>query len=130
MNTSIIVLGSNVEPEKNIRLAKRLIAEKFQALSESRFRKTKPVGVTEQPDFINGALLIQTELERELFRVELKKIEHKMGRTKTIAKNYGPRTIDIDILVWNDQVVNRDFYEREFVREFVLELGGKQSHAL
>ena len=130
MNTSIIILGSNIDPQKNIRLAKRLISEQFQILSESRFRETKPVGVIEQPDFIHGALLIQTELDRELFRVQLKKIEHQMGRMKTKAQNYGPRIIDIDILVWNDQVVNQDFYEREFVRELVSELGGKQPHAL
>ena len=130
MNTSIIIFGSNIDPQKNISLAKRLISEQFRVLSESKFRKTKPVGVIEQPDFINGALLVQTELEREFFRVELKKIEHTMGRTKRNTKNYGPRTIDIDILVWNDQVVNQDFYEREFVREFVSALGGKQPHAL
>ena len=130
MNTSIIILGSNIDPQKNIRLAKRLISEQFPVLSESRFRKTKPVGMMDQPDFINGALLVETELERELFRSELKKIEHTMGRMKTKAKNHGPRIIDIDLLVWNDQVVNQDFSEREFVREFVLELGGKQPHAL
>ena len=76
----------------------------------------------DQPDFINGALLIETELERELFQLGLKEIEFRMGRTKNASQKYGPRIIDIDILVWNDQVVNRDFYEREFVRDFVLEL--------
>jgi len=122
MNTSIIVLGSNIEPQKNIGLAKRLIFERFQVLRESRFLKTKPVGLVNQPDFINGALLIETELECELFRFDLKEIEYRMGRTKNISKSYGPRIIDVDVLVWNDQVVNRDFYEREFVRDFVLEL--------
>ena len=122
MNTSIIVLGSNIEPQKNIGLAKRLIFERFQVLKESRFLKTKPVGLVNQPDFINGALLIETELECELFRFDLKEIEYRMGRTKNISKSYGPRIIDVDVLVWNDQVVNRDFYEREFVRDFVLEL--------
>ena len=122
MNTSILVLGSNIEPQKNINLAKRLISEQFQVLSESRFLKTKPIGGMDQPDFINGALLIQTELESELFRFELKRMEHQMGRAKNTSHSYGPRTIDIDILVWNDQVVNQDFYEREFVREFVFEL--------
>ena len=122
MNTSIIVLGSNIEPQKNIGLAKRLIFERFQVLRESRFLKTKPVGLVNQPDFINGALLIETELECELFRFDLKEIEYRMGRTKNISKSYGPRIIDVDVLVWNDQVVNQDFYEREFVRDFVLEL--------
>ncbi len=122
MNTSIIVLGSNIEPQKNIGLAKRLISERFQILSESRFLRTKPVGLVDQPDFINGALLIETELERELFQLDLKKIEFRMGRTKNASQKYGPRIIDIDILFWNDQVVNRDFYEREFVRDFVLEV--------
>ena len=122
MNTSILVLGSNIEPHKNINLAKRLISKRFQVLSESRFLKTKPVGGMDQPDFINGALLIQTELKSELLRFELKRIEHKMGRTKNTSRSYGPRTIDIDILVWNDQVVNQDFYDREFVRDFVFEL--------
>lgn len=122
MNTAIIVLGSNIEPQKNIGLAKRLISDRFRILSESRFLRTKPIGFMDQPDFINGALLIETELEREFFQLSLKEIEFRMGRTKNASQKYGPRIIDIDILVWNDQVVNRDFYEREFVRDFVLEM--------
>lgn len=128
MNTGIIVLGSNIDPQKNIHLARRLIAERFLVLSESSFRTTKPVGSMDQPDFINGSLFIQTEWELELFRSDLKAIEFRMGRRKNPSQNYGPRTIDIDIIVWNDQVVNMDFYERGFVRDFVFEVAPTVLH--
>ncbi len=122
MNTAIIGLGSNIEPQKNIQLTKKILSEKFKVLNESKFIITKSIGIVAQPDFINGALLVQTELSYDEFRSYLKDMELKLGRTKDSTQNYGPRIIDIDILAWNDRVIDHDFYERDFVRNFVLEL--------
>ena len=122
LNTAILGLGSNIEPEKNIPWARKLISEKFKILNESKFIQTKPIGITDQPDFTNGAILIHTELECAQLRSKLKEIESNMGRVQSAIKNHGPRNIDIDLLVWNDSVVDKDFYDRSFVRDFVLEL--------
>ena len=122
MNTSIVVLGSNIAPQKNIHQAKKLISLRFKILSETQWVKTKPIGITNQPDFINGAIFLQTELIEEEFRRQVKEIEHKIGRSPNSAHSYGPRVIDIDIIVWNNLVLNKDFYDRDFVRRLVLEL--------
>ena len=122
VNTAILGLGSNVDPQKNIQLARKCLCEEFNILNESKFVSTLPIGVIDQPDFINGAVLVQTELGYEEFCAQLKTIERQMGRPIDSGKNYGPRIIDIDVLVWNGKVMNQDFYERDFVKNFVLEL--------
>lgn len=121
MNTAVIALGSNIDPEHNIRQALTLIAKKFRLVEESEFVQTKPLGFTDQADFINGSVLMETELGQEDLKTALKNMEQTLGRTKSPIK-YGPRTIDLDIVVFNGQVVDNDFYERDFVRSAVLEL--------
>lgn len=79
------------------------------------------MGFTEQPDFLNGAFLIQTEDSWEIFNRKLKQIEIDQGRVKTENKN-GPRSIDLDIVVWNKKIVDPDFYRRDFIKKTVLEL--------
>jgi 2-amino-4-hydroxy-6-hydroxymethyldihydropteridine diphosphokinase len=79
------------------------------------------MGLEDQTDFMNGALLMVTELDLKKLRFQLKRIEHDLGRPSGSLK-YGPRTIDLDILVWNGTVVEDDFYERDFIRKSVLEL--------
>jgi len=51
----------------------------------------------------------------------LREIESGLGRVRTANKN-GPRTIDLDILVWNGEVVDADVYERGFLRDSIIEL--------
>ena len=67
------------------------------------------------------AFLVSTGLDREELERNLKEIEKKLGRVKTGTK-FGPRTIDLDIVVWNGEVVDLDFYERDFVRNACCEL--------
>ena len=121
MNRVIIGLGSNIEPALNIQKTKGILAQKFRVLAESTFKVTKPVGTVEQPDFINGALLVETELNQNQLKAQLRDIEVKLGRAQD-AIRYDPRTIDLDIVVWNDTIVDRNFYERGFLKESALEL--------
>ncbi|MCR4336616.1 MAG: 2-amino-4-hydroxy-6-hydroxymethyldihydropteridine diphosphokinase, partial [Candidatus Omnitrophica bacterium] len=58
---------------------------------------------------------------------ELKKIEYDLGRPQRKEKSLGPRTIDLDILVWNDRVVSSDVYSRDFVKKAVEELNPRLS---
>ncbi len=121
MNTAIIALGSNIYPQENIIKARQVLTNEFKLLKESHYVSTKAIGPTVQPDFINGALWIQTDLELESLKARLKELEQSLGRSNDAFK-YAPRTIDLDLIVWNNEVVDRDFYEMDFVRMAVLEL--------
>jgi len=121
MNTVIIGLGSNIDPEKNIEKAKHIINDLFTLQAESKFIRTKPVGYLEQDDFINGAVLIKTDLNADQLKLNLKQVEETLGRQAPSIK-FGPRTIDLDIVIFNNEVTDKDFYERDFLKNSVLEL--------
>ena len=121
MNKAVIGLGSNINPAENITKAREILAGQFTILSESDFVETKPVGFREQSDFINGALLIETDMTLTPLKDSLKKLETLLGREKSDIP-CGPRTIDLDIVVFNDDVVDGDFYDREFLKKSVLKL--------
>ena len=84
-------------------------------------RREALFGIQNQPDFINGAFLIETIFEIEELKSSLKDIESHLGQTQT-ADKFGPRTIDLDVLVWNNTVVNKDVYERAFIQASIAEL--------
>ena len=121
MNTVIIGVGSNIDAENNINVAKRILCEKLNVLRESEFVRTKPIGPREQQDFLNGSLLIKTRLGHKRLKALLKGVEIALGRNAG-EDRYGPRKMDLDILVWNGEIVDSDVYEREFLRRFVIEL--------
>ena len=121
MNQAVILIGSNIDPDKNIHEATTIVKKEQKLLGESSFVKTEPIGFTGQPDFMNGAILIETGLELNALVDWLKSVERKLGRIKT-ANKFAPRTIDLDVVVWNGNVIDEDFYEREYVRSAVLEL--------
>lgn len=121
MNTAVISLGSNINPRENIEKAVSFISLDHELISKSDFISTKPVGYLCQPDFINGAVLIKTQADYDELNLYLKKLETRLGRVRTENK-FGPRTIDLDIVVWNRRIVNDDFYERGFIKNSVLKL--------
>ena len=121
MNTVIIGVGSNIDAERNVSVAKRMLGEKLSVLGESKFVRTKPIGSRGQKDFLNGSLLIETRLGRKQLKTLLKGVEVSLGRDAG-EDRYGPRKIDLDILVWNGQIADSDVYEREFLRRSVIEL--------
>ncbi len=121
MNRVIIGLGSNIKPNENIQQAREILAQKYQIVAESCFKVTKPVGTIKQADFINGSVLIETELNIDQLKSELGGIEKGLGRNRP-RDRFGPRTIDLDIVVWNENIIDQDFYERDYLKESVLEL--------
>ena len=121
MNTVIIGLGSNIHPEENISEAIRLLGESVTILKVSNLVRTSPVGITEQPDFINGAIKILTGYSKDNLLPILKHIEDALGRNRSLPK-FGPRTIDLDIIVWNGEIIHDDYYLRDFIRNSVQEL--------
>ncbi len=121
INTVVIGVGSNIDPKENIHKTLKLFTEKFQVIGQSEFIKTQPIGYSDQPDFLNGAILIQTYLDIYELTRALKAIEKELGREESSLR-YGPRTIDLDIVVFNGKVMDEDFYERQFLKDAVLKL--------
>ena len=96
----------------------------------SSLYETEPVGYTNQPDFINGVVRIETDTDPyELLR-KTQKIEHKLGRQRDVR--WGPRTIDLDILLFDDQTIDsaelviphQEIKNRRFVLEPLAEIAG------
>ncbi len=117
----IIGIGSNIDPERNIAAALFLLRSDHELVSISSMVKTAPIGIVEQPDFINGAARVYTNLELLDFKDYLKGVEDQLNRDRTVPK-YGPRTIDLDIVVWDEEIVDRDYYDRDFLRGAVEEI--------
>ena len=117
----VIGLGSNIDPEANLEQAVKELESRFKVSKRSQWTQTKPIGIQDQPDFYNGALLMETELEQQSLKMELKRIEDILGRDRSLPK-FGPRTIDLDILIWNKKVIDEDYYERDFLRKGVEEI--------
>lgn len=100
-----IGLGSNVGDSAGVigRAVERL-AELGSVTAVSSLYRSKAWGVTSQPDFVNAAALLETELEPRELLAGLKRLEHELGRVKTYR--WGPRIVDLDILAYGDRTVD------------------------
>ncbi|MFH1964160.1 MAG: 2-amino-4-hydroxy-6-hydroxymethyldihydropteridine diphosphokinase [Acidobacteriota bacterium] len=121
MNLVILSVGSNIDPLTNVTKAAEMLAEINYLISVSRFMKTSPEGNPDQPDFLNGAFYIKTGLDQVSLKDKLKDMEAKLGRTRSSDKN-GPRTIDLDIVVFNGEVTDPDYERYIFVKKSVNEI--------
>ncbi|HEX9879659.1 MAG TPA: 2-amino-4-hydroxy-6-hydroxymethyldihydropteridine diphosphokinase [Candidatus Binatia bacterium] len=121
MNRAVIGIGSNIRPEDNIDEAILRMSRAHRILKKSRFVATPPIGSREQPDFVNGAILIETSMERDALKTWLRNVEAGLGRVRSEDKN-APRTIDLDIVVWSGEIVDEDVYARDFLRRAVQEV--------
>ena len=107
-NCAYILLGSNIDKEHNLPEAVRLLASFDHVVAVSSVYETAPVGLEDQPHFFNAAVQVQTDLTAAAFRRQvLAKIEHILGRVRTEDKN-APRTIDADMILFNDEVFELD----------------------
>ena len=121
----IIGIGSNIEPEKNIAAALHILRQDHELGAVSTMVKTSPIGITEQPDFLNGAAKVFTTMEVADFKLYLKTVEDRLNRDRTTPK-YGPRTIDLDILIWDGEIIDPDYYNRDFLQVAVKEITQNQ----
>ena len=120
-NEVVIGVGSNIDPENNIKEAKKAVELTHDLIKTSSFIETEPIGCKNQNNFLNGAFLIETEMDTLTLKSWLKNLEEKLGRVNSENKN-GPRTIDLDIIIWNREVVDNEVYEREFLLNSINEL--------
>ena len=137
-NRAYVSLGSNIEPEKNIKAALQLLAKYTTLAAVSTIWETEPVGFKAQANFLNGAAMVETGLSApELKEQVLQRIEQELGRTRSANKN-GPRTIDLDISLFNDEVLafagcqipSAEVLERSFVAIPMAEIAPDYVHPL
>ena len=121
-NRAIVAVGSNIDPRENLRKARLLIEGKHRLFAISGVRETPPFGNLNQPNFLDMALGLETELDLAALSASLKTIENQLGRTRSPETRFGPLTIDLDVLVWNGEIVDEDFYRHSFLREEALEV--------
>jgi 2-amino-4-hydroxy-6-hydroxymethyldihydropteridine diphosphokinase len=117
----IIGIGSNIEPEQNMAAAIFFFEVEQKLVSVSSIVRTAPIGIREQPDFLNGAVKVFTEMELTDFQSYLKGMEDRLKRDRSAPK-YGPRTIDLDIIIWDGIIIDQDYYYRDFLRTAVNEI--------
>ena len=127
MHTAYIGIGSNLgERDVTIREALDLLAAdpELEVEAVSEIRETDPIGVVDQPRFLNAAIRLTTELSPGLLLERLLAVEQQLGRART-GERYGPRTIDLDLLLYGDEIVDepglRVPHPRLAERRFVLE---------
>jgi len=138
-----IALGSNLDSpvgdrEANLREAIKRLKALGEVRAVSSFYDTEPVGYVAQPRFLNGALLLETDLGPEELMRALLAVERAMGRDRTGTVAKGPRVIDLDLLLYGDAVVNTGeltlphpaMAEREFVLRPLAEIAPAMRHPL
>ena len=102
----MLSLGSNIEPERNLLAATRLLARQVQVVVASRVYETLPVGGSRGPVFLNAALEIRCDLDPGPLKFQiLRPIEEALGRVRSEDRN-APRTIDMDISLFGRRVVH------------------------
>jgi 2-amino-4-hydroxy-6-hydroxymethyldihydropteridine diphosphokinase len=107
-NLAFLSLGSNIKPEKNIPRAVKKLAQASKLVAVSPVWETLPLGVTDQPNFLNAAMVVETDESPEVFKNKIiRRIEDDLGRVRT-AEKFGPRPIDIDIMFFNSQILEVD----------------------
>lgn len=125
INEAYLSIGTNIgEREEQLRKAVRLLQKqkKLQVLIVSSVYETDPVGFTEQPSFFNIAVKLKTSMTPYELLGVCQEIENELGRERVIR--WGPRTIDLDILLYNHDNIKSDSliipHPRMSERAFVL----------
>ncbi len=115
MNEGIIMLGSNINADENIALAKKLINDKYEIINESDILITLPRTKGYKNHFLNQAIKIQSDEYYTDTQSFFKDIEKQLGRTSE-GKNQGLIPIDIDCVFWNGKAMRNDYEEFDFAR--------------
>ena len=116
-------VGSNLgDRKKNLESVENLLSPQVLLKSKSRIYETEPWGYQDQPKFLNQVLVVTTSLYPLELLAYLKEIEKSIGRIQRFRN--GPREVDIDILIYNDKVINQENltipHQRLAERAFVL----------
>ena len=126
-------LGANLgDREATIRRAVELVDELngVAVVGVSSLRETEPWGPVEQPGYLNGAVAVETDLSPRELLGALLDVERRLGRARDDEERWGPRTIDLDLLLYGDIVLDEPgldvphprLHERKFALEPLAEL--------
>ncbi len=123
-----VALGSNISPEKNLRAAATMLRTIFPDIRFSSAYRTAPRDIEDQPDFLNAVATFESEDSPEIIHEKLMQIEHTLKKNPPFRS--GPRTIDLDLLLYGNEVINTPeltiphprMHERRFVLEPLSEL--------
>ena len=130
---AFVGLGSNLG-EREATLWKALeglgATEGIEVVAVSSFRETDPVGVVDQPRFVNAAAALETSLSPRELLERLLDVERSLGRDRAVEERWGPRTLDLDLLLYGGETIDEPglevphprLAERAFVLEPLLEL--------
>jgi 2-amino-4-hydroxy-6-hydroxymethyldihydropteridine diphosphokinase len=132
MARAYVALGSNLgDRERMLWGAIHMLAfnPEVDVVAVSTFRDTDPVGLLDQPRFLNAAVAVETELEPRALLELLLSVERELGRTRD-GPRFGPRTIDLDLLLYGDEEIDEPglavphprLHERGFVLEPLVEI--------
>ncbi|WP_317890534.1 2-amino-4-hydroxy-6-hydroxymethyldihydropteridine diphosphokinase [Acidicapsa ligni] len=127
--TAYIALGSNLpspagSPQETLSAALTRLRGLGSLTACSSFYLTRPVGYADQPSFLNAAAALQTSLEPQALLEHLLEIEHSFGRDRTNGIPNGPRTLDLDLILYGDRIIHTETlhlpHPRMAERSFVL----------
>lgn len=105
-NHAYISLGSNISPQENMAAALALLRRHTTVLAVSSVYKTPPQGFREQDPFLNMAVQVHTERTPTQFKTDvIDRIEDQLKRIRDPLNKNAPRTIDLDISLWNDEIL-------------------------
>ncbi|GAB5495927.1 MAG: 2-amino-4-hydroxy-6-hydroxymethyldihydropteridine diphosphokinase [Phycisphaerales bacterium] len=109
MTEAVVALGSNLGDRQSCIRESLARIEELPGTSVVRVStliETDPVGPIEQGTYLNGACLLETDLDAMQLLAELLTIERELGRERDTEQRWGPRTIDLDLLIFGDQVID------------------------
>lgn|SRR5690554_8199294 len=129
MNEGIIILGSNLNPEENLKKAIEKINEKYEVIDESKVLITLPRTKRYKNHFLNQAIKILSDEYYEDSVRFFKQIEQELGRTSE-GKAQGLIPIDIDFVFWNEEAMRDDYEKWDFVRICIDQIKDKPSISL
>jgi 2-amino-4-hydroxy-6-hydroxymethyldihydropteridine diphosphokinase len=104
--TVFVALGSNIQPEANLRRAVSMLRAHDSEAQMSSVYETPPQGFADQANFLNMAVKLQTKLSIEAFKGFLTDLERDLKRVRDPGNVNAPRTIDLDIALWGDTVMD------------------------
>ena len=142
MQTAYIGMGSNLasragDPEATLAAAAERLRSLGRVVARSSLYSTEPVGFADQPRFLNAVVALETDLDPRALLQGLLGIEQEFGRDRSAGVRNGPRTLDLDILVFGDESISAPgleiphprMKEREFVLIPLRELASKDQTA-
>ena len=120
-NKAVVLLGSNIRPAENLGKAVAYLRQLAAVRSLSNIWETKAVGGN-GPNFLNMAAEVETTLAMDQFKTEvIDRIESELKRIRTANKN-APRTIDLDIILFNNKVLDNNLWDKAFIAIPVAEI--------